>query len=151
MTSLFLDASVLFAAAYSSRGASRELMRLALRGDVNLSVSRFVLEETVRNLSAKASPEISATFQQLIAALDLEITPDPSKEDVLAAAAYTALKDAPVVAAAINAQTDYLVTLDRKHLIDPVEVAGGSGLAIVLPSDALAAVREELGDNMSGE
>lgn len=151
MIRLFLDASVLFAAAYSSTGASRELMRLALRGDVILSASRFVLEETVRNLSAKALPEISATFQQLIATLDLEVIPDPAKEDVLAAAAYTALKDAPVVAAAINAQADYLVTLDRKHLIEPVEVAAGSGLSIVLPADALAAVREELGGDVPGE
>jgi predicted nucleic acid-binding protein len=151
MIRLFLDASVLFAAAYSSTGASRELVRLALQGDVQLLVSQFVLEEAVRNLSDKASSEISATFQQLIDALDLEITSDPSKEEVLDAAAYTALKDAPVVAAAINAQVDYLVTLDRKHLIVPPEVAEGSGLFIVLPADALAAVREGLDDDASSE
>jgi predicted nucleic acid-binding protein len=150
MVRLFLDASVLFAAAYSSTGASRELMRLALRGDAQLLISRFVLEETARNLSAKASSEISATFRQLIAALDLKVIPDPSRENVLAAAAYTALKDAPVVAAAINAQADYLVTLDRKHLIDPPEVAEGSGLSIVLPADALAAAREASGSDAPG-
>jgi predicted nucleic acid-binding protein len=114
-------------------------------------VSQFVLEETVRNLADKASSETSETFQQLIDTLDLEIISDPSREDVLAAATYTAVKDAPVIAAAINAQVDYLVTLDRKHLIDPVEVAEGSGLSIVLPADALAAVREGLDDDASGE
>ena len=44
-----------------------------------------------------------------------------------------ALKDAPIVAAAIAAQVDYLVTYDRKHLLDPAEVTEKSGLRIVTP------------------
>lgn len=144
MIKLFLDASVLFAAAYSSSGASRELFRLAARDAVTLVISRFVLEEAERNLSAKAATEIVQRLHLLLAVVSVEISPDPSKEEVLAAAAYTALKDAPVVAAARQAGVDYLVSLDRKHLVEPPEVAEQSGLAIVLPETALNAVREHL-------
>jgi hypothetical protein len=44
-------------------------------------------------------------------------TVHPSKEQVLGAAQYTAVKDAPIVAAAKRARADYLVSLDRRHLV----------------------------------
>ena len=56
----------------------------------------------------------------------------PSKRQVLQAAQYSALKDAPIVAAAKRAQVDYLVSLDRRHLVGVPEVAQRSGLKIVL-------------------
>lgn len=55
----------------------------------------------------------------------------------MAAAQYTELKDAPVVAAAINSGVAYLVTFDRKHLIHPKEVAENSGLIILTPGGML--------------
>jgi hypothetical protein len=55
----------------------------------------------------------------------------------LGAANTTVLKDAPIIAAAILAKPDYLVTFDRKHLIQPPEVAALSGLVIALPEVAL--------------
>ena len=58
--------------------------------------------------------------------------PYPASQ-VQQAAEYTALKDAPVVAAALAAQADYLTTWDRKHLIEEPLVALRSGLEIVTP------------------
>jgi len=58
------------------------------------------------------------------------------------ASIYTALKDAPIVAGAIKAQVDYLVSLDRRHLVDVPEVTRGSGLKIVLPAQLLAIVKQ---------
>jgi len=54
MMRVFLDASVLFAAAYSATGASREIIRRAIRGQIECVVSDLVLEEARRNLGAKA-------------------------------------------------------------------------------------------------
>jgi len=51
MTRIFLDSSVLFSAAYSSRGRARELILRAARGELTLVVSDLVLEETRRNLA----------------------------------------------------------------------------------------------------
>lgn len=56
MIRAFVDASVLFAASYSATGASRELIRLAFQGKVELVISDDVLEEVRRNLAAHVTP-----------------------------------------------------------------------------------------------
>jgi predicted nucleic acid-binding protein len=65
----------------------------------------------------------------------------------LQAAEYCALKDAPIVAAAKRAQVDYLVSLDRRHLVGVKEVAQRSGLKIVLPSELLEKIRRQAGND----
>ncbi len=132
MISAFLDSSVLFAAAYSAKGAARDLLVLALNGKVKLLISQQVLEETRRNLGLDY-PEKLTLLNVIVEELDLIVVANPTKDQVLAAAEYTALKDAPIIAAAQNARVDYLVTYDRKHLLDPEIVAEKSGLLIVTP------------------
>ena len=140
MTKVFIDTSVLFAASFSSTGASREIIRLAIRGEISLVVSQLVLEEIERNLTRKA-PEVLPTFWQLLDVIPLELSA-PSKDEVEQAAQYTELKDAAIVAAAKTAEVDYLVSLDRRHLVGVAEVAQGSGLSIVLPEELLKNIRE---------
>ncbi|MFM7584127.1 MAG: PIN domain-containing protein [Caldilinea sp.] len=135
MIRVFVDASVLFAACYSASGESREIVRLAIQGEITLIISGVAQEEVRRNLTAKA-PKASSFLDQLLELVPFEIV-EATKQEVLNAQAYTELKDAPIVAAAIQAQTDYLVSLDRVHLVEVPEVAEGSGLAIVLPSTLL--------------
>lgn len=132
MSNVFLDTSVLFSAIYSERGAARDLIRLAILQKATLYISGLVLEETERNLQKKA-PEKLEAFQSLMKIVAFMVVADPSTEEVVAAYAYTALKDAPIIAAAINAQPDYFVTYDRKDLLDKPEVALKSGLKIVTP------------------
>ena len=140
MTKVFIDTSVLFAASFSSTGASREIIRLAIRGEISLVVSQLVLEEIERNLTRKA-PEVLPIFRQLLDVIPLELS-SPSKDEVEQAAQYTELKDAAIVAAARTAEVDYLVSLDRRHLVGVAEVAQGSGLTIVLPEELLKRIRE---------
>jgi predicted nucleic acid-binding protein len=141
MNSVFVDASVLFAAAYSRTGSARDLFRLALEGKVTLVISSIVLEEAERNLSNKAPTKVEF-FKMLIELIPFEFVSDLTKEELLEAAAYTHLKDAPIIAAARKAQAEYLVTYDRKHLIDPPEVAEKSGLTIVTPDVVVQAIQE---------
>jgi predicted nucleic acid-binding protein len=84
MIRVFLDASVVFAAAYSHSGAARELLHRGLQGDVRLVVSQDVLEETTRNLARKA-PELIPILERLLGLLELEVCADPTKEEVWAA------------------------------------------------------------------
>ena len=140
MIRAFLDASVLFAAAYSATGASREIIHLGLRGRVDLVISGLVVEEAERNLAQKA-PEAIPYLEVLLSVAEFEIV-EASKRQVVTAAAYTKAKDAPIVAAAKRAKVDYLVSLDRKHLVNDSEVARHSGLTIVLPGTLLQLVRE---------
>jgi predicted nucleic acid-binding protein len=51
--SVFLDASVLFAASDSATGASRGIIRYVLRNAIDAVISELALEETERNLAAK--------------------------------------------------------------------------------------------------
>jgi predicted nucleic acid-binding protein len=132
MIKVFLDASVLFAAAYSAKGAARDLILLAVNEKLLPVVSQQVLEEVQRNLSYNY-PEKTAILDILLEQLPLEVAANPTKSEVLGAAEYVALKDAPIIAAAINAQVDYLATYDRKHLLNPKIVTEKSGLSIVTP------------------
>ena len=61
MLRVFLDSSVLFSAAYSSTGSSRDLIREAIRGNLTLVVSPEVLDETQRNLEQKA-PHVLGSY-----------------------------------------------------------------------------------------
>jgi len=65
MIRAFLDTSVLYAAAYSETGASREILRQAVRGAVGLVISQLVLEEARRNLQAKA-PEVLTDLDRFV-------------------------------------------------------------------------------------
>jgi predicted nucleic acid-binding protein len=139
MIRVFLDSSVLIAACYSSTGASREIIRQAIRGTLQVVSSKLVVEETERNLTSKAPVALPA-FQQFLDVVPFEFV-RPTKRQVLQAARYTTLKDAPIVAAAKRAGVDYLVSLDRRHLVGVPEVAQRSGLKIVLPEELLEELR----------
>ena len=136
-----MDASVLFAASYSSSGASREITRLAFRDQVRLVISEDVVEEAERNLAAK-QPEALEVLRTILNSVPFQ-TVTPTIEEVQQAAVYTASKDAPIVAAAKKAEADRLVSLDRRHLVGVPEVAEGSGLKIILPQTLLKTIREE--------
>ncbi len=138
---VFFDASVIFAAIYSKSGHARDLLTLTLRGQIVGVVSQDVLDEVERNLSKKA-PEIIALYHQLLALLQLEVIDDPTVAEVTAAEDYVASKDAAIIAAAINAAPDYFVTYDRKHLLDPDEVARRSGLTITVPATVVARLQD---------
>jgi len=140
MIRAFIDSSVFFSACLSPSGASRALFALGLQNQLELVVSTLVQRETERNLAKKA-PAAVTHFQRLVIALPLRVV-DPSHAEVAAAAAYTQLKDAPIVAAARLAQVDYLCSLDRRHLVGVPEVSRRSGLTIVLPETLLEALRE---------
>jgi predicted nucleic acid-binding protein len=141
-TRVFLDASVLFSAAYSATGASRETVRRALRHQIAIVLSRYVLTEARRNLEHKAPQAVDA-FDGLIDLLPLEMQADPLPTELEAAASYINLKDAPIIAAAVSAEVDYLATLDRRHFIADPAVGQRSGLSIVTPDQLLAILRGE--------
>lgn len=141
MTRAFADASVLYSAVLSSTGASRELLRRHTRGDIQLVVSNYVLTETKRNL-AKDVPTLSGSIDLLMDVLVFDIV-EADDTAVKEAATYTEIKDAPVVAAARAGNCEYLLTFDRKHLIDRSEVAEKSGLKIVTSGDLLQLLKAD--------
>ncbi|MCW5877132.1 MAG: PIN domain-containing protein [Anaerolineales bacterium] len=135
MKRLFLDANVIFAACYSATGHSRDLILMAVRGEIHLVASELVLEEARRNLSA-TSPEYLVFLNFVIDSAISEVV-RPTKIEILQAAGHVALKDAPVVAAAKKAEVDLLVTLDRKHLLGKPGLDAYCGAPVVAPREAV--------------
>lgn len=137
---IFVDSSVLFAAILSATGHARDLIRYAIAGRVQLVTSEYVLSEVTHNLAVK-HPRVAYLLDQFVTEVAFEVI-EATREEVLAAAEYTALKDAPIVAAAVKARCDCLATFDRKHLLNPPEVAERSGLTIATPGTIVKLLSE---------
>ena len=137
---LFLDANVLFAAAYSPNGRSAALFALAGEGLCSLSSSRHAIDEAARNLALKA-PDTMPAFERLLALLEVVPEADPR---LVAWAAELGLpaNDAPILAAAVASQLDLLVTGDRTHFGHLFGRTIGS-VTVTVPGDALAIVLDD--------
>ena len=134
---VFVDSSVLIAAAVSSTGSARDLINLALDGKADLFVSSIVLNESQRNIARKV-PRAVSVFQLIRTSLQRRVF-DPSDQLVASVAQTIALKDAPIVAAALTARADYLASYDRKHLLSQAsQILAGYGLVITTPDQILA-------------
>ena len=134
---LFLDANVLFTAAYSPEGRARALFDLAAAGHCSLCTSAFALEEARRNLALKAPAKLSGLERIL---LSLTIVPEPSPKNVTWAQGLPLpIKEAPIMAAAAVCAADILVTGDRHdfgHLFGQII----EGVRVMSPQEALGKV-----------
>jgi len=133
---VFLDASVLFSAAYSSSGFARDLLVSGYRPDVTLSVSPDVVDEVTLNLSSKR-PKALATLRSFIADGSLlVVSPDPSV--VRRCADVVDEKDAHVVAGALAAGASIVATFDLRHLLSQADlIRAAFGVEVLTPRDVL--------------
>ncbi len=113
---VFLDSSALIAGIASSKGAAREILRLAEIGLIEIIVSRQVVVEADRNITAKL-PECLDDFRNYLETLAPVLVADPSQREILRFSSLIQPHDAPILAAAVSAQADYLVTWDQKHFM----------------------------------
>lgn len=110
---LFLDANILFSAAYRDGSPALLLFELASAGRCSLVTSAFAWDEAHRNITLK--------YPQRAPALDmlkehLEYAPVPDAEAIqIAANQGLPDKDVPILAAASLAKVEILVTGDRAH------------------------------------
>jgi len=141
---LFLDSSALFAGIASPRGAARVLLLLGETDRAILIVSEQVIAETER-ATARKIPVALTEVRLAISKSRVMIRPEPSVEAIREHRDWISHSaDVPILLAAVQAEVDYLVTLNRKHFIDDPKVARLTGLRIGTPGDALAWVREHL-------
>jgi len=105
------------AAAGSPDGGSALLLEICQAKNIPVLVTRLVLREAERNVKLKLGETALLRFYKIIADLDPEVVQIPIDEDLAAASAVVALKDAHVLAGARNGRVTHLVTLDRKHFL----------------------------------
>ena len=132
---IYLDASVLLAAAGSATGSSRGIFHYAVQQSWHLISSPWALQEVACNL---ADLPVAATGDWLRLRRQITVADDVIVIDrpVL----FAASKDRPILFSALAA-ADVLLTLDKA---DFASVLGGSfyGLRVRLPYDFLTEERQ---------
>ena len=131
---VFLDANVLFSAAYQETGSVRAFFALAQAGVCTLVTSAHAIEEARRNL-ALTHP---ARLHDLDALLRrVEVAPEP-REPALMWAASNGLqpKDIPILAAAVESRCHILATGDRADF-GPLLGRRLRGTIVMLPAEAI--------------
>ncbi|HEX7549001.1 MAG TPA: PIN domain-containing protein [Candidatus Methylomirabilis sp.] len=108
MDRLFLDACVVFSAAYNPSSPLRALWEL---GDATLLASDLVIEEARRNL-AVLRPERLDDLGRLSGKLEIVMS---ALTEVPPEAQRLPDKDLPVLLAALAGRATHLLTVDKKH------------------------------------
>ncbi|MCW5934078.1 MAG: PIN domain-containing protein [Fimbriimonadia bacterium] len=139
---VFLDAGIYIAGAASATGGSRQILDWCALGLLKPVTSYQVLDETRRNV-AKKLPRATQILEKIISLVNAEIIPEPTEEVISQASLFVPIKDAPILAAAIQANVDYFVTLDRRHFKPPA-VQQAVSFPILLPEEFIPIVRLEL-------
>ncbi|MBD1903058.1 PIN domain-containing protein [Trichocoleus sp. DQ-A3] len=138
MRRVFADSSILIAGAGSRSGASRAVLTMAEIGLFKLVISQQVLDECERNLRKKL-PAAQPIFAQLLTAIAPEIRHNPPLQESAQWTAIIEAKDAPILAAAVVANVDRLLSLNTKDFTQ--EVAVQSRLIIQTPADFIREIR----------
>jgi predicted nucleic acid-binding protein len=137
---VFIDSSILMAAAISRQGHARDLIMAGIHGDLELALSLLVLQETERNILNKV-PSAWGDFKLLTEMLPALMV-NPTKLQVERVATLIVVKDAPIVTAAVRARAAFLASYDRRHLLaQAAPIKKRFGLIAATPEEILRAVR----------
>jgi predicted nucleic acid-binding protein len=117
-TQVFFDAACLIAAAASASGGSAFVLTVGQRGFLRICSSQSVLIEAERNIRTKLRPTALIALQRLVETPLIIVPSVPAS--LVQHYADSFREDSHVVAAALAARADYLLTLDRR-LIERVE------------------------------
>jgi len=133
---VFLDANILFSASKSD-GAIRRLLEWLIEGGHELWVDAFVVEEARRNLATR-SPEALGRLETVLG--NVKRLPTSARAPLPAEiATMLPEKDRPVLATAIRAGCDALLTGDRTHF-GSLYGRTVSGVTVHSPSSLAASV-----------
>lgn len=132
---VFLDSNVIISGLFSDRGSPRIVLDL-LSLDLPLlsgATGEYNIVEIERNL-LKKMPDVLPVYRRYLKILNLEIVPLPLSKNIKKLSGQIADKDIPVLASAINNNTDFLVTGDKK---DFEKLKGKYPFKILSPSEFL--------------
>jgi len=125
---VFLDANVIFSAAYRPESRLRRLWGL---DGVTLLTSGYAIEEARRNLDNEEQRDRLASLVSALSVLPTPPPPWPLPEGL-----KLAEKDHPILAAAICARASHLLTGDKAHF-GPHYGQSLAGVRVLKPSEYL--------------
>ena len=131
MDVVFLDANVLFSAAYSTDAGVCRLWQLT---EIRLTASSYAAEEARRNLEASRR----ADLEELLGAVELvaDVAPDARAMSIEIAELDLPDKYVPILPAAIRSGATHLLTGDFKHF-GPYYGKVIQGVLVMPPADYL--------------
>jgi len=134
----FIDTSVLFSAVLSDEEGSRLILKLGEAGVVHLLISPQVLLEVQGVINRKA-PELLPLVGLLLESSGADVVvPAPPKEARAMQDMVGHPGDAQIVADAVNAKAEFLITLDKAHLLGNAAIIKRVPLRILSPSDFIS-------------
>lgn len=145
---LLLDSNILTDGLLSRFGLSKAVLALCAARTCRLVLSEWVKIEVERNILKKIGVIEEAEVEQLIEeyhgflklARPIKIPLAEESRVIANRSLIRHFADVPVVLAAIDAETDWLITRNREHFTD--EVARKIGIKIASPSEFFAAIIE---------
>jgi len=113
---VFLDASVILSGLGSVAGGSHKILEAGESKKFNLFATKLVIGEVERHLSKVKVP--SSELQRIIEKEIIQVVETPPLEFILK---FTSLtldpNDAHVLAGAVMSGSDFLISLDKKHIL----------------------------------
>ena len=135
----FLDSNVWYSGLHSPNGAPGKVLALFVDDEIQAVISRLVLEEVIEAVKSKMPEKLNA-FKELLLHYPPEVCPDPTAEEISRCAGLIHVEDAPILAAAIAAKVDYLVSGDR-HFLSNAATMEKLGVKVVSPAQFLRILR----------
>jgi uncharacterized protein len=132
---VFLDANVLFSAAYRPDAGLRRLWKLPR---ARLITSAYVAEEARRNLS---NPGQRRELEELLGSVEVVLTATPTDQPLFSTMEL-ADKDRPVLLAAIGVGATHLLTGDFRHF-GPYYRQRIEGVLVLPPGEYLSSRTEQ--------
>ncbi len=139
---VFLDSNVIFSGLYSAEGPAGIILDRFIDGELVVVISQQVLREVVATIKEKL-PAALPVLRAFLGSISLEIIKDPTAGEVATWTQIIHQEDAAILAAAVTAQPDYLITGDKHFLRNLNKITEKSGLRIVTPGQFLAYLSED--------
>lgn len=134
MKKVFFDTSVLFSACKSKAGGSSFIFMLCRKGKIQGMISRYVIFE-IKQTTSELTQREKQRLNFLILQCKLQMVNEAPERIIESFHSIINKKDAPIVASANLNSSDYLLTLNTKHFMNPKLKTAVRPMKIVTPKD----------------
>lgn len=118
-------------------GGSALLLQLATENKIHIVVSKLALIESEKNLIKKFPQSDLLRFYQWLGQTKVRLIQELTKAETSKFVKLCGEKDAHILASVISAKVEFLITLDRKHFMNPKIKKAKLPLTICTPAEFL--------------
>ena len=134
LLSAFLDSSVILSGLASPTGGSGKLLEAGKLKKVRLIANPYVVQEASYHLD-KLKLELD-DLENLLSNHVVHLMSDPSKQIIQKFEKITPdSNDAPIIAGSLLSRVDYLISLDKKHILIPRVKRALKPIKVVSPKE----------------